>query len=142
MSYLIDTNVLSELTRLHPEPRVVEWFRQVPDASLHVSVLTLAEIRTGVERLALGRKRERLRLWLEQDLAGWFGERVLPISAPVADRWGRLLAQVQKTPQAVDSLLAATALQHDLRVVTRNVDHFDFPGLEVVNPWESGREES
>lgn len=136
MSYLIDTNVLSELSKATPDPRVVEWFRQVPDAALHVSVLTLGEIRKGVEALAASRRRERLRLWLEQDLITWFGSRVLPISPAVADRWGRLLAEVKKTPQAVDSLLAATALHHELRVVTRNVDHFQFPGLDVVNPWE------
>lgn len=130
--------MLSELSRSAPNERVLSWFRQVPDSALHVSVLTLGEIRRGVEALPEPRRRERLRVWLEGELPQWFGARVLPVSAEVADRWGRLLAQVRRTAPAIDSLLAATALHHDLRLVTRNVGDFQFPGLEVVNPWEAG----
>lgn len=138
MSYLLDTNVLSELSRSTPNSLVLAWFRQVPDSALHVSVLTLGEIRRGVEALGEPRRRERLRVWLERELPQWFGARVLPVSAEVADRWGRQLAQIRRSVPAVDSLLAATALHHDLRLVTRNVGDFPFPGLEVVNPWEAG----
>jgi hypothetical protein len=135
VSYLIDTNVVAELARREPDPRVVAWFREVPDAALHLSVLTLGELRKGVESLAETRRRERLRVWLENDLAEWFGERLLPISAVVADRWGRLLAQAARPVPTVDSLIAATAIHHGLRMVTRNEKDFDFPGLEVINPW-------
>ncbi|HEX4954332.1 MAG TPA: type II toxin-antitoxin system VapC family toxin [Thermoanaerobaculia bacterium] len=135
MSYLLDTNVLSELARSRPDPRVVAWFQEAPDPALHVSVLTLGEIRRGVEVLRDESRRERLRTWLEVELVDWFGLRLLPVSAGVADRWGRLLAEVQRSVPAIDSLLAATALHHQLRVVTRNVKHFRFPGLEVINPW-------
>lgn len=135
MSYLLDTNVVAELARREPDPRVVAWFGEVPDAALHLSVLTLGELRKGVESLAETRRRERLRVWLENDLAEWFGERLLPISAAVADRWGRLLAQAARPMPAIDSLIAATAIHHGLRMVTRNEKDFGFPGLEVINPW-------
>ncbi len=139
MSYLLDTNVISELVRTTPDERVLAWFREVPDEALHVSVLTLGEIRRGVERLAAGTRREKLRVWLETDLPGWFGDRVLAIDAAVADRWGRLLSAAKRPVPAIDSLLAATALHHELRLVTRNTADFAFPGLEVVNPWSPGR---
>jgi predicted nucleic acid-binding protein len=139
VSYLLDTNVVSELARARPEPAVIAWISSVADDLLFMSVLTVGELRRGVEALPAGAKREALRLWLERDLAAWFGERLLPFDVGVADRWGRLLAAAKSTPAAIDSLLAATALRHDLRLVTRNVADFAFPGLEVVNPWKAGK---
>jgi toxin FitB len=137
MSYLLDTNVVSELVRKRPDVRVLRWIQAVPDGALHLSVLSIGEIRAGVERLADGARKERLRLWLEQDLPSWFESRLLPVSAAVADRWGSLLAAVPRPAAAIDSLLAATARHHELRLVTRNERDFEFPGLEVVNPWRS-----
>lgn len=137
MSYLLDTNVVSELVRLQPSRRVLTWFETVPDDALHLSVLTLGEIRKGVEQLGQSLRRERLRIWLEQDLTDWFGLRLLPINTAVADRWGRLLAEAGRPVPAIDSLLAATALHHELRLVTRNLSDFDFPGLDVIDPWKS-----
>jgi toxin FitB len=138
VSYLLDTNVVSELARPKPERLVQNWFAGVADEALFLSVLTLGELRKGVESLPHGVKRERLRHWLEIDLPAWFGGRLLTVDTSVADRWGRLLAGTRRTPAAIDSLLAATALQHDLRLVTRNVADFNFAGLEVVNPWQGG----
>jgi toxin FitB len=135
VSYLLDTNVVSELVRTRPDARVRRFIQAVPDGALHLSVLSVGEIRAGVERLADGARKERLRLWLEQDLPAWFESRLLPVSAAVADRWGRLLASAPRPIPAVDSLLAATALHHELRLVTRNERDFEVPGLEVVNPW-------
>lgn len=135
MTYLLDTNVISELARPSPAKAVLTWFENVPSDALHVSVLTLGEIRKGVEHMAAGRRREKLRLWLEHVLTNWFDTRVLPVDLPVADRWGRLLALVGRPVPSIDSLLAATALHHELRLVTRNRKDFDYPGLEVVNPW-------
>lgn len=137
MSYLLDTNVISELARSAPSPRVVRWFRDVPSDALHVSVLSLGEIRRGIERLAAGARREKLRVWLEAELPDWFEDRVLSIDTAIADCWGRLLVATGRPVPAVDSLLAATALYHELRFVTRNKADFDFPGLEVVDPWSS-----
>jgi toxin FitB len=138
MSYLLDTNVLSELVRPRPEPRVQAWFTNTPDEALHISVLTLGELRQGVEGLATGKRRERLRVWLENELPEWFGDRVIPVTAEVADRWGRLMAAAGRPLAAIDALTAATALTYGLRVVTRNVRDFSIPGLEVVDPWSKG----
>ena len=137
MSYLIDTNVISELARPKPDAAVLDWFGNTPDEALFLSVLTLGEIRKGVEKLLEPQRREKLRLWLEHDLRDWFGSRILPIGPSVADHWGRLLAQAGRPVPAIDSLLAATALHHDLRLVTRNTKDFDYAGLEVINPWET-----
>ena len=135
MSYLLDTNVISELARPKPAKAVLTWFENIPSEALHISVLTLGEICKGVEHMPEGARREKLRLWLEHELADWFGARVLPVDIPVADRWGRLLALMGRPVPTIDSLLAATALHHELRLVTRNQKDFDYPGLEVINPW-------
>ena len=135
MSYLLDTNIVSETARRNPNKAVIAWLDQLPGEALFVSVLTLGEIRKGIETLPDKRRREKLRLWLEHDLPAWFEDRVLPVDLSVADRWGRLLAEVGRPLPTIDSLLAATALHHGLRLVTRNAADFDYPGLEVINPF-------
>ena len=137
MSYLLDTNVVSELVRVKPNNKVVKWFETVPDEALHLSVLSLGEVRKGVEKLKASRRRERLRVWLEQELVEWFGPRLLPVDHAVADRWGILLARIERPVPAIDSMLAATALHHGLRLVTRNIEDFQVTGLEVINPWDT-----
>ena len=135
--YLIDTNVISELRRREPEPRMEHWFEQHPSHPLFLSVLTLGEIRRGVERLAESERQQTLRRWLEQDLPAFFSGRVLPIDEAIAHRWGRLLAEMGRPLPAIDSLLAATALEHNLVLITRNLkDVVDLP-LTVVNPWQA-----
>ena len=136
MSYLLDTKVVSELVRPKPDPNVLAWFDRTPDNVLHLSVLSLGEIRKGVENLDVSPRREKLRVWLEQELTDWFGDRLLPVDRGVADRWGIMLSLAGRPAPTIDSLLAATALHHNLRMVTRNVDDFRFAGLEVVNPWK------
>jgi len=135
MSYLLDTNIVSETVRRNPNKAVISWLNQIPAEALFVSVLTLGEIRKGIEALSDRRRREKLRLWLEHDLPAWFEGRVLPVGLAIADRWGRLLAEVGRPVPTIDSLLAATALHHELRLVTRNAGDFDYPGLEVINPF-------
>ena len=135
MSYLLDTNILSETVRRNPNKSVITWLDQLPGEVLYVSVLTLGEIRKGIETLADGKRREKLRLWLEHELPEWFVGRVLPVDLAVADRWGRLLAEIARPVPTTDSLLAATALHHELRLVTRNSGDFEYPGLEVINPF-------
>jgi len=88
------------------------------------------------------KRKEKLRLWLEIELPQWFGERILVIDHFVTNRWGRLSAEMKKNIPAIDSLIAATALHHDLRLVTRNIGDFDFPFLQVINPWENNFESS
>jgi toxin FitB len=116
---------------------VAAWFEATPGTALHVSVLTLGELRKGVEALRDRARQERLRVWLEIELPQWFDTRVLPIDLAVAERWGRLLAAAGRPLPAVDSLLAATALDRGLRLVTRNVRDFEGLGLEIVDPWEA-----
>jgi predicted nucleic acid-binding protein len=137
VSYLLDTNVISELVRPRPQAAVLDWFADTPNEALFLSVLTLGEIRKGVEKLNDAPRREKLRVWLEHDLRDWFGARILPVDAAVADRWGRLLAEAGRPLPSIDSLLAATALHHELRLVSRNARDFAYPGLVVVNPWET-----
>ncbi len=135
MSYLLDTNVLSELVRPKPNDAVLAWFANVPDESLYISVLTLGEIRKGVESVPDAKRKERLRVWLEHTLPEWFGSRLLSVDVSVAEKWGRLQADAQRPVPAIDSLLAATALHHELRMVTRNAKDFGYAGLEAINPW-------
>lgn len=138
--YLIDTNVISELRRRAPEPRVVSWFAQHPARQLYLSVLSLGEIRRGVEKLADGERRNQLRAWLEQELPLFFSGRLLPVDEAVAHRWGHLIANAGRPLPVIDSLLAATALEHGLVLITRNLkDVADLP-VEVLDPWQEGLE--
>jgi predicted nucleic acid-binding protein len=135
MSYLIDTNVISEIVRPKPNHKVLNWFETIPNQSIYISVLTLGEIRKGIEKIELRQRKEKLKLWLENELPTWFENRILPIDAQIADRWGQLQAQAKHLLPAIDSLIAATALNHNLCIVTRNEQDFKFPLLQVVNPW-------
>jgi hypothetical protein len=135
MSYLLDTNILSETVRRAPNKSVLSWLDRIPGEALFVSVLTLGEIRKGIEAITDKKRREKLRLWLEHELPVWFEGRVLPVDLAVADRWGRILAEVGRPVPTIGSLLAATALHHELRLVTRNATDFEYPGLEVINPF-------
>ena len=135
MSYLVDTNVISELRRRDPDPNVVKWFEERPATALFLSVLTLGEIRKGIELVTDCRRKLRLLDWLEVELPKFFAGRTLPVDLAVADRWGRLQADAGRPLPAVDSLMAATAMQHGLCVVTRNARDFALPGLAIINPW-------
>ena len=135
MSYLIDTNVLSELRRKLPHPGVSAWFAQRPASSLYLRVLTLGELRKGIDSLADAKRRLKLVDWLETELPLFFAGRILAIDQGVADHWGRLLAVAGRPLPAIDSLLGATAVHHGLTMVTRNSKDFDNLGLEVLNPW-------
>jgi toxin FitB len=139
VSYLLDTNAISELVKPRPDPGVVRWLDEVDEDRTFLSVITLGELRKGVDRLAAGRRRHRLERWLTDELPGRFGERLLPVDAAVAIEWGRLLAAAENAGMAVggtDALIAATAKVHGLQVVTRNVAHFRGAGVGVLSPWQ------
>jgi len=135
MSYLLDTNVISEPSKKKPDSRVISWFDRTPPEKLFVSVLSLGEIRRGIERHPDRKRRLRLRAWFDHDLLEWFEGRVLPVDVGVADTWGRLLAEAGRPLPSIDSLIAATALHHNLTLVTRNIRDFDYHGLQVLDPW-------
>ena len=146
MSYLIDSNVISELRRKRPDANVVAWFAARAAQSLFLSVLTLGEIRKGIETLGHGSvdaaRRQALGDWLEVDLPTFFLGRILSVNLPVSDRWGFLQAKVRRPLSAIDSLLAATALHHDLTLVTRNVRDFEGFGVNIINPWDESGSDS
>ena len=139
MSYLIDTNVLSELRRKKPDPKVVNWLSQRPPSQLYVSVLTLGEIRKGIEQLGMTDVTRKAALldWLEMELPRYFGQRLLGIDANVAETWGKLVAKAGRPLPAIDSLLAATAITHQLVVVTRNTKDFSDMEVDVLDPWQA-----
>jgi toxin FitB len=137
--YLLDTNILSELIRPHPEPRLLEFLEQQNDSLLYISVLTLGEISKGIALLA-GESKRRLKLqhWLEHDLLERFTGRIILITAEIALSWGIISGRARQRgkPMAViDCLLAATASELGLVLVTRN--SLDFVDCDIVtlNPW-------
>ena len=135
MSYLLDTNVLSELRRRDPDANVLQWFAERPANTLFLSILTVGELRKGIEVLADSPRQLALLDWLETELPLFFSGRILPVDTQVAERWGRLMAQAKRPLPAIDSLLAATALTHNLTLVTRNLRDFQHPDLKVIDPW-------
>lgn len=136
--FLIDTNVISEVVRPNPEPKVVNWLRSVNEELLYLSVLTLGEIRKGIETVPSARRRTQLEAWLQSDLSVRFGNRVLNIDQAVADRWGVLQARAKgkgRPLPVIDGLLAATALHHNLTFVSRDMGGVVGAGVSVFNPW-------
>ena len=138
--FLLDTNYISEVVRVQPDPSVLRWMETAGESLLNLSVLTLGEIRKGLAALAQGQRRTRLEAWLESELHARFSGRILPIDAAVADRWGWLSAEARRRGKpfsTTDALLASTALHHNLTIVTRNVADFTGLSVPVLNPWES-----
>jgi predicted nucleic acid-binding protein len=137
--FLLDTNCISEVVRLKPDPCVTGWIEAAEESLLYLSVLTLGEIRKGLAALPQGKRRSRLETWLEVELHARFSGRILSIDADVADRWGLLAAVAKmkgKPLSAIDGLLAATAIHHNLTIVSRNAGDFTNTHVPVVNPWE------
>lgn len=140
IGYLVDTNIPSELTRPKPEPRVASFLKEVGQESLYISVLTLGEICKGITGIPAGARRAQLQEWLDAVMRPWFVGRVLPVTDSIAERWGLMAGDAKLRGVAlsvVDGLLAATALEHDLTLVTRNAKDFSGLGLRLLNPWEA-----
>jgi predicted nucleic acid-binding protein len=138
--FLADTNIPLELTRPNPDARVVTFLESVEKESVYLSVLTLGEIRKGVASLPDGNRRRLLEDWIQSTLRPWFANRILPVTEEIVDRWEIPAAQAKSRGAAlpvVDGLIAATALEHDLTLLTRNVKDFSGTGVAILNPWES-----
>ncbi|MEV1118585.1 type II toxin-antitoxin system VapC family toxin [Actinosynnema sp. NPDC049800] len=134
MSFLLDTNVVSEIRKKTPDPGVSAWFAAVPASDLFLSVLVVGEIRQGIDRLARRDPAQAgvFERWLGQ-LVDVYGDRIVPVTADVAEAWGRL--NVPDPLPVVDGLLAATALVHGWTLVTRNVDDVTSTGARLLNPF-------
>jgi predicted nucleic acid-binding protein len=135
VTYLLDTNVLSETRKRQPAEGVIEWITATPPERLHVSVLTLGEIEQGIARIRGRGDRQQaaaLEGWLREVELG-FADRILPVTMPVASTWGR--QQYARPLPVVDALIAATARVNGMTVVTRNVKDFEHSGVEVLNPF-------
>lgn len=138
MTFLLDTNAISEVIKPRPNPGVMDWLSSADEDTLYLSVITLAELRHGVERLAAGSRRASLDRWLSADLPDRFEGRILPVDARTADAWGRCIARAQtegRTIGAMDGFIAATAMQHQLTLVTRNLADFQPVSVQLFCPW-------
>lgn len=139
MSFLLDTNVVSEWTKPQPNAGVVEWFAQVDEDEVFLSVVTFAELRHGIERLPAGARRRRLDGWLHGELPLRFEGRIVGVDGAIADEWGRLVARREargRPIHAMDALIAATAQVHGLTLVTRNTADFQSSVKSLLNPWK------
>lgn len=138
MNFLLDTNVVSEWTKPRPDAGVVAWLAEADEDRTFISVITIAELRHGIERLPAGARRQRLDSWLTEQVPQRFEERLLAVDAETANAWGDVMAQGQaagRPPGTMDAFIAATVLRHDMTLVTRNVSDFEPLGVRLVNPW-------
>ena len=139
LRYLLDTCVLSEFVKPKSEPKVVAWLNAVEAERTYLSAVTIGEIQFGISQLSTSNRRTELEIWLGAALTDQFAGRVLPLDADTFMTWGQLAARQRRDgqPMAVmDSLIAATALHHQMVLVTRNVADFMSSGLSLLNPWE------
>jgi toxin FitB len=137
VNFLLDTNAVSEWVKPRPNPGLIAWMESADEDRIFISVISLAELHYGVERLAPGKRRSHLERWLRDELPLRFEGRILPVDERVAEAWGKTVSRSEATGRplgAIDAFLAATAEIHQLTVVTRNVKDFPLLGT-VLNPW-------
>ncbi len=138
MKYLFDTCTISELVKSRPNRKVVEWVQSCDEDSVFLSVLTLGEIQKGIAKLDDLRRRSTIQRWLDRELRARFADRILPISEEVALAWGLIEGEAQSRGRplpTIDALIGATAVEHNLTVVTRNTGDIEATGARVLNPW-------
>jgi predicted nucleic acid-binding protein len=139
MNYILDTNVISELVAIQPDPHIIQWVNSIPPEHIFLSMITIGELVKGIEKLPDSRRKEALARWLESDLLVRFQDHLLPLGVLTMLTWGKLVAHreaVGKPMPAIDSLLVATAAERGFTLVTRNVNDFEDVGINVLNPWE------
>jgi len=139
MSYLLDTCVISEFTARQPAEKVVGWLAGLDPDSVFLSVITIGEVQKGIDKLPASKRKESLQSWLKDDLLVRFHDRLLPLQTGEMLTWGTLVSRVEvrgRPMPLIDSLIAATALHHDLVVVTRDEEDFAPSGVRLLNPWK------
>ena len=138
MKYLLDTCIISELSKKTPNNKVIRWIKDKHETDLFMSVLTLGAIQKGITKLEDSKKKRELVEWIESDLPQRFEKRILPVTDYVSRKWGEIqgLAEQQgnKMP-VIDSLIAATGLTYNLEVITRNTEDMKASGVQLFNPW-------
>jgi hypothetical protein len=140
MRLLLDTNVLSEVTKPSPDEGVLRWIHGLDEDRTFISIVSIAEIRRGVALMDSGRKRDALGEWLAHDLPQRFENRIIPVEKAVALAWGDLMALAKRSGRglaSMDGLIAATAVAHQLTLATRNTRDFEGFGVDIINPWAS-----
>ena len=138
MSYLLDTNIISELVKKKPNHAVLDWVDANDSENLYLSVITLGEIRKGISGVQNQARQKEISHWLEVELPAYFEARILAIDMNVADAWGKFQSQTKgRTLPAIDALIAATAYVNQLTLVTRNTKDFVDTPIEIVNPWNA-----
>jgi predicted nucleic acid-binding protein len=139
--FLLDTNIPSELLRPHPDAHVAAWVKRQLNETLFVSVVTMGELRRGVPLLAeQSPRRAELERMIHEKVPSWFQDRILPVTRMIAERWGMLDGERQlagRPMNIADGMIGATALEHNLTVVTRNVKDFAGLGVTVFSPWDA-----
>lgn len=138
MTFLLDTNVLSEVTRQLPDKHVLKWLHRLDEDRSFISVVSIAEIRRGVVLMDEGKKRVALSEWLARDLPERFEKRILPIDETIALAWGDLMGMAKRKGRglsSMDGMIAATAMTRELILATRNVRDFKGFGIELIDPW-------
>ena len=138
MRLLLDTNVLSEVTKPRPDESVLKWLHGLDEDRTFISIVSIAEIRRGVALMDSGRKRDALGEWLEHDLPQRFENRIIPVEGPVALAWGDLMALAKRSGRglaSMDGLIAATAVAHQLTIATHNTKDFEGFGIDIIDPW-------
>jgi toxin FitB len=139
MNYLLDTNVISELISKQPDKRVVDWLDRLEPNTVYLSVITIGEIQRGIAKLPPSKRRDRVKEWLEGDLLLRFDGRILPITIEVMLVWGEVTSRLEREGRpvtAMDSLIAAIALQGAYCLVTRNEHDFQYTRVPIINPWK------
>lgn len=137
--YLLDTNIPSELTRQYPDTRVIDFVRNASREKLFLSVMTIGEICKGIDLLPASHKRTALEGWLDVHVRTWFAGRIFPVTEAIAARWGHLASAAKKqgiSLAVVDGIIATTALEHALTLVTRNTKDYGNLGISLLSPWD------
>jgi toxin FitB len=139
MNYLLDTNVISELIAREPNQKVIDWIDSLDPETVYLSVITIGELRKGIEKLASSRRKDQLTTWLASDLLRRFADKMVAITIDVMLVWGELTRRLERDGKpiaAIDSLIAASVLEGQYTLVTRNEDDFQHTGVPIINPWK------